>query len=205
MTSPVLIETVAEDLIDEIVELCLEARLESNLGAQLCSAEREQLTRQLRVFQAVPGAVLFAARYRGELVGFTFARILDEDLLRPSPSVFIEALYVSRSGRRQGVGRALMAHLAGVAASRDALDIYAQQLPGSRGTQRFLARLGFAPAGTHRVVSVTSLQRELARDVAGRRRSSSRALEDLIARRRRSRTATGSLDTREIGRQADSA
>ncbi|GAA2247836.1 hypothetical protein GCM10010401_22070 [Rarobacter faecitabidus] len=202
MTSAIVITNVVDSEIEEVASLCLEAREESTIGAQLCSNEIDQLSRQLRVFQQVPGGDIVAAHSRGAMAGFAFYRVLDSDLLRPAPSVFIEALYVPRSARRQGIGRALMAHIADVAAARDAADIFAQQLPGARGTQRFLARLGFAPAGTHRVVNVTALQRELARETNWHRRPS-RTIEDLIARRRRSRTASIPIDSREVERRLE--
>ena len=58
--------------------------------------------------------------------------------------------------------------------------------------QRFLARLGFAPAAAHRVVTTQSLQRRLANEgvrTTVERRASARGLEDLIARRRQVRSA----------------
>jgi hypothetical protein len=62
--------------------------------------------------------------------------------------------------------------------------------------QRFLARLGFAPAAAHRVVGTSALQRRLAHEhaaasAASARRSAPRGLEDLIARRRQAREGGG--------------
>ena len=59
---------------------------------------------------------------------------------------------------------------------------------------RFLARIGFAPAAAHRVVTTNALQRRLSQDpstvlgaVTGR--LPRQRLEDLIARRRQARAA----------------
>ena len=71
-------------------------------------------------------------------------------------------------------------------------------VPGSRGVQRFLARMGFAPAAAHRVVQTSALLRKLGPE--GSLRRPPRALEDLIARRRKARieTQSGPVDLREL-------
>ena len=86
-------------------------------------------------------------------------------------------------------------------------------MPGNRGVQRFLARLGFAPAAGHRVASVAALQRRLATDATVRdsthphhRRFGRVGIEDLIARRRRARSVmeSGPIDMRPVGGGAPS-
>ncbi|SNS41848.1 Ribosomal protein S18 acetylase RimI [Micrococcales bacterium KH10] len=204
MATAIIVRPSDAESCEAIAHLSLEARNESALGAQLCSSDLEQLLRQVQVLSAIPGMKVLVAEHHDQIVGFAFTRVLRNDLLRPSPSVFIEALYVARQARRQGVGRALLAHIADIAIGAEAPDIYVQLLPGARGTQRFLARLGFAPAASHRVVQAAALQRELARVATGRRRSS-RTLEDLIARRRRARgdAATGSIDMSQVQQEWD--
>ncbi|GAA2520412.1 acetyltransferase (GNAT) family protein [Rarobacter incanus] len=186
-------------MLPAVATLCLEARGESNLGVQVCSNDTEALVRQLTVFSSLEGGHIVVAEHRGDIAGFALLRLLTNDILRPSPAVFIEALYVKNAERRMGVGRALMAHIADFAVGNGVADIYAQQLPGARGTNRFLARLGFAPAAAHRVVAVSALQRELAREPGIRRRA--RGIEDLIARRRKVRVHTESIDSREVERR----
>ncbi len=97
------------------------------------------------------------------------------------------------------MGHALLSATAELAASSGATHVYSVPIPGSRGVQRFLARLGFGPVAGHRVVSTAVLQRRLAADLTPARRGT-RSLEDLIARRRRARTETmsGPVDLREF-------
>lgn len=180
-----------------IADLSIQAREESLVGAQLCAADNETIIRQLSVLSSLPGALLHVAESEGIILGFMLSRVIDLDLMRAQPSLYLEALYVPPANRRRGVGHSLISKAAEVALSTGAVDIYSQPLPGARGTQRFLSRLGFAPAAAHRVVSTTALVRSLSAEPATRRRAT-QALEDLIARRRRSRVQThsGPLDLR---------
>lgn len=185
-----------------ITQMCVSAREESLVGSQLCSPDEAALTRQLSVLASLPGGQLQVLEAEGQIQGFTLLRLLDQDLLHGQPTLYIEALYIAPTFRRKGAGHALMAAAAKIAADSGAVDVYSQPLPGSRGTQRFLARLGFAPAAAHRVVSTAALQRALTSD-SGLRRSPARTLEDLIAKRRRSRVEThsGPVDLRSFQEQ----
>ena len=108
-------------------------------------------------------------------------------------SLDIEAVYVLPAARRRGLGHALLVGATTVADEAGATEMYSSPLPGARGMQRFLARLGFAPAASHRVVTTAALQRKLTHEHVGARgsvrRSGPRGLEDLIARRRQARAA----------------
>lgn len=187
--------------VHRVVEMCLEARAESVMGVQLCAADEATVTRHLAMLVATPGASLWVADNAGQTAGFLVTRAVTSDLVALEPALYIEALYVSRSARRAGVGRALMAQAAELAQQIGATDVLSLPLPGARGTQRFLARLGFAPAASHRAVSVATLQRSLAIDSArGRRSAVPKGLDELIARRKRSREGLGSgpMDLRPL-------
>src|SRR5690606_37465881 len=106
---------------------------------------------------------------------------------------------VDETSRRRGVGHALLTAAAQTAVEAGAEEVYSVPIPGSRAVQRFLARMGFAPAAAHRVVSTSQLLRKLgAESTVGRR--GPRGLEDLIARRRKARieTQSGPVDLREL-------
>lgn len=179
----------AEDL-ENIALLCVEARQESPSGSQVCGTDLERLKRQLSVVDAVPGSHLLAAHHEDALVGFIVVRALEPHLFSVEPVLYIEALYVGVRSRRHGVGHALLAAVADLAEKAGAQDVYSIPAPGSRGVQRFLARLGFAPIAGHRWVATTTLQRRLAEQVGGGRRRG-RSVEHLIARRRRARGVEG--------------
>ncbi|GIJ00440.1 ribosomal protein S18 acetylase RimI-like enzyme [Sediminihabitans luteus] len=189
------------DDLSALIPICLEARAESGAGIQLSTAEERGVLRHLQLLVSLPGGEVLVAYDDGAVVGFLLLRTVTSAILVDAPTVYVEAVYVQSDARRRGVGHALLAAVAEIADHEGAADVYAVPLPGARGVQRFLARLGFAPAGGHRVVATPVLQRRLATDAAPSRRST-RSLEDLIARRRRARTEglSGPVDLRAFQR-----
>lgn len=178
-----------EDL-DMLVELCLAARNEATVGAQLCTDDADRLRDQLGALLAVPGGLALTGTVDGAPAGMLLARLVGPSLFTEAVSLNLEAVYVVPDSRRRGLGHMLLSAAAQRAEDAGATDVYATPLPGTRGMQRFLARLGFAPAAAHRVVTTSALQRRLAHEgasTAAARRSSPRGLEDLIARRRQAR------------------
>lgn len=199
MRHAVEVRPATGDDLPRIAALCAEARAESASGAQLCAPDEDRLVRHLSVLLALPGGSVLTAVQDERPVGFVLARVLDPHLFADEPSLYVEAIYVGEEARRRGVGHALLSATAELAASSGASYVYSVPIPGSRGVQRFLARLGFAPVAGHRVVATGVLQRRLAADLAPVRRGA-RSLEDLIARRRRARTEglSGPVDLREF-------
>jgi GNAT superfamily N-acetyltransferase len=195
-----------EDL-DGLVELCLEARAEAAVGAQLCSNDADRLRHQLGTLLATPGGHAMVGLLDGELAGLLLTRVVGPSPFTEDVSLHVEALYVRAGRRRRGLGHALLGGALTIADEAGAEQVFAVPLPGSRGVQRFLARLGFAPAGAHRVVGTEVLQRRLASDpVAGAgRRGSGRGLEDLIARRRQVRALSGEVDLRGVPARLEAA
>ena len=168
-----------------LVALCLAAREESSSGPQLCSPDAELVAQQLGALASVPDGTVLVARSDDGVVGFLLARTVGPNLFTDTAGFSVEAVYVLPELRRRGTGHALMAAAVDAAAAAGAEQVYVAPLPGTRGMQRFLVRLGFGPAATHRVATTASLQRRLAHDGGGARRP--RSLEELIARRRESR------------------
>lgn len=192
MRSNVQVRAAEPDDLTSLVRLCLEARAESTVGAQLCTSDSESLRHQIGALLATPGGVVLVATVDGAPAGLLLARLVGPSVFSDVVSLAVEAVYVARDARRRGVGHALLAGAVEVADEGAATDVYASPLPGARGMLRFFARMGFAPAATHRVVSTASLQRRLAGEAAsglGSRRGG-RAIEDLIARRRQVRAAS---------------
>ena len=183
--------------VGAVARLCLVAREESGLGAQLVGDEAERIEQHLDAFSQLEGAAILLAYSDHKVIGFALIRALSSALFFDRSSVYMEAIYVEDRFRRRGAGHALLNAVCDRADAVGATDIYAIPLPGARGVQRFLARLGVAPAGAHRVVPVSVLQRNLSTEINHGPRMS-RSLEDLIARRRRSRTElhSGPLDLR---------
>jgi GNAT superfamily N-acetyltransferase len=191
-------DVVPADL-KEVAELCARARDESALGTQICVGESDRLERHLGVYAQLPEGHVLVAQIDDEIAGFALIRTVTPGPFVEVPTVYLEAIYVAEKARRRGVGHHLLNAVAHKAVETGAVEVYSLPLPGSRGLQRFLVRLGFAPAGAHRVVSVAALVRNVDSEFKrSKRRSGSRMLDDLIARRRRARieTNSGPLDLR---------
>lgn len=184
MRSAAVVRPACPDDVSQVVDLCLAARAESLLGSQLCTDDPERLRHQIGSMAAEPGAIALVGALDDQVHGLILARVVGPSLFTDEVSVAIEAVYVGESARRRGIGHALLAGVAEQAAQVGAAEVYAMPLPGARGVLRFLARLGFAPAAAHRVVSVETLQRKLSGDQPGPR---VRGIDDLVARRRAAR------------------
>jgi len=179
--------------MESLVALCLAARREAAVGAQLCTDDADRLRDQLGALLAARGGRVLVAFLDDEAAGLLLARLVGPGPFTDLVSLDIEAIYVLPAARRRGLGHALLVGATTVADEAGATEMYSSPLPGARGMQRFLARLGFAPAASHRVVTTAALQRKLTHEhghAAGSvRRSGPRGLEDLIARRRQARAA----------------
>lgn len=181
------------DDLDDLVHLCMEARKESGMGAQLCTDDAERMRRQVGALLAVEGGLVLVGTLDEQPAGLLLARVVGPGPFTDATTLALEAVFVMHTARRRGLGHALLAAAAQAAEEHGAVEVYASPLPGARGMQRFLARLGFAPAAAFRVAGTAALQRRLAHDPAAVgpavRRGAPRGLEDLIARRRQARAA----------------
>lgn len=156
--------------LDELAALCLTARDEAALGAHICVADQAGLRQQLCTYAELPGTRIFVAYLDGSIVGFSLTRDIMPGQFLTNSMLYVELIYVDEGARRRGVGHQLMSKIAQTAHDNGAHDIYALPLPGSRGMQRFYARLGFAPAAAHRVVTTQALLRHLATETKRPRR-----------------------------------
>ena len=77
------------------------------------------------------------------------------------PQVTVDNLVVHREHRRGGVGASLLAAAAGYAGEVGADHVVAAVGGHEAERQRFLARMGFAPLTTRRIVAVDALARSL--------------------------------------------
>jgi GNAT superfamily N-acetyltransferase len=191
----------ADDL-PMLVSLCLEARAESGAESQEGTADAERLAGQLSALIASPGGHVLVGSLDSEVAGLLLGRVVEPTPFTDEVALHIDAVFVERESRRRGVGHALIAEALAVAEEVGATEVYSAPLSGARGMQRFLARLGFAPAAAQRVVSTVSLQRRLASEgsrATAVRRANARGLEDLIARRRQVRTAMQSISVDAAG------
>jgi GNAT superfamily N-acetyltransferase len=205
------IRPAREDDLPAVAALAAEARDDSPTGAQLGAQDTGRLLEHLSVLLSAGGHVL-VAKQDGQVVGVVLGRVVAAYLFARRASLYLDMVFVAPRARRHGVGHALLRAATDLAAEHECDDIYSAPVPGNRGVQRFLARLGFGPAAGHRVASVAALQRRLGTDPTVRdgarpvRRFGGGGLEDLIARRRRARSVmeSGPIDMRPVGGGAPS-
>lgn len=201
---------IGEDL-DGLVELCLEARDELRVGSQLCTDDPQRLRDQLVLLMSTPGGTVLTGQVDGEVRGLVLARIVGGGLFSDVVAFNLEAIYVRSSARRRGLGHAMLTAAVALAEEAGATEVLASPLPGARGMHRFLARVGFAPAASHRVVTTSALQRRLHADTpcpvsTATGQLPRRRIEDLIARRRQARDAeAGGQARRSISMQVSRA
>ncbi|WP_233571558.1 GNAT family N-acetyltransferase [Cellulomonas triticagri] len=206
MRTPVAVRPARPQDLDVLVSLSLAARAESLVGSQLCTDDGDRLRHQIGALVAEPGALGLVGLLDDEVCGLVLARIVGPSLFTDEVTVSIEAVFVAEGARRRGVGHALLGGVVEEAQRVGASDVLAVPLPGARGMLRFLARLGFAPAAAHRVVSTEVLQRRLDADGATPARRAGRVgLDDLIARRRRARAGRTSGASATAGTAAAEA
>jgi GNAT superfamily N-acetyltransferase len=88
----------------------------------------------------------------------SYAALFDQD------AVHVHYLHVREGYRRRGVGHGLLAAAISLADEVGVEHILTSVMPQLRDTQRFYARLGFAPVVVRRSVPVSTLRRRLAGD-----------------------------------------
>ena len=139
--------------------LWLSASIESGLSPEVASRRASQGTVEVALQR--PDVHGFLAYLDGEAVGFIVAT---ESIMRfaEGDELVIEQIFVDRDARKHGVARALL-HTATGLAERLGIDRIASAVPTSaRDANRFFARLGFGPAVTRRVASVSAVRRRVA-------------------------------------------
>ncbi len=173
--------------IDELVELTRLARQESPLTAQLCTPNSDQLTELLTAWYSLEGCSLLVAESDGKIVGFALVQHVAPTLFSDVAFLQIEGLFVREEFRRRGIARGLLSEVVNIAEAGQIENIVTIVLTGARQELRFLAGLGFMPAGARRLVDTQTLARRLSGPSRERR---VRSIDELIARRRRTRDLT---------------
>jgi len=115
---------------------------------------------------------LVGAFYDGELIGVGVARHVCGKEMADHGVVHIEVLYVRPDFRRRGIGQLLMREVADWAALLRAQHVVCLPLPSAKRARRYLAKLGFFPGVSYRVISTDQLRRRLG--ASGRRRRGER-------------------------------
>lgn len=129
------------------------------------------------ILAAGTATILLAEGGDGDAAGMAVLTPSSLTSLTEFPVLRMDYAVVARRARRQGVGRALVAAAAAHAELVGAEHLSVAVVPSDRESNRFYARLGFAPVLVRRTTSVPALLRKLA---APERRA---AVDDLTRRR----------------------
>lgn len=142
-----------------LTRLWLSASIESGLSPEVASRRASQGMVEKALQR--PDVHGFLAYLDGAAAGFLVAT---ESIMRfaEGDELVVEQIFVDRDARKHGVARALL-HTATGLAERLGIDRIASAVPTSaREANRFFARLGFGPAVTRRVASVSAVRRRVA-------------------------------------------
>ncbi len=172
--------------LDAVVPVVRAIRADSPLGAQLVNPESDDVTQHLHSWFSMPGTCLAVAEYDDQIVGVAMGQMIDVNVFTDVAYLQMEALFVDPTSRRRGAGRALMSQMALQAAQGGAEHVVTMPIAGMRSEQRFLSGLGFGVVGARRIITTVALLRRLEAPPKGRERRH-RGLDELIAKRRRSR------------------
>lgn len=162
-----------------------EFRMISGRSVRPFLRESVALGERLRELLAGDSAtVLLAESSHGDAIGMAVLTTAPLTSLTDAPALRMDYALVARRARRQGVGRALIAEAAAHAEVVGVDQLAVSVVPSDRESNRFYARLGFAPVLVRRTSSVPALARKLA---APERRA---VLDDLTRRRLTRRPAS---------------
>jgi ribosomal protein S18 acetylase RimI-like enzyme len=119
------------------------------------------LPARLLTVAADPSFLIVLACADDQPAGLAVIQVATPDPLSDHQHIHVSHLVVSRAYQRRGVGHALIAAAADFATVRGVDRITVGVLPSLRESNRFFARLGFAPAATYRIAQVATLRRRL--------------------------------------------
>ena len=104
---------------------------------------------------------LVIASMDGQDVGFASLSVLGHGLLTESAAVVVDAMHVSPSLRKRGIGTELLREAIVLADEVGAVDIVVNTPARGRDVNRFYARNGFSALVVRRSASVAGLRRKL--------------------------------------------
>lgn len=166
--------------------LTLAAAARAEAGQEIRADVTAQRPRILAAL-ARPEVDVLLAEVGHEPVGVLVLRRGELLPLCGSDAVHVEQLYVHPEWRRRGAARSLLLAAASLGEEAGVEKLTCSLPPTDREAARFLARLGFAPLISQRVVPIAGLVRRLTGESPSLRRRS--AIEQMLARRRREQRA----------------
>jgi GNAT superfamily N-acetyltransferase len=138
--------------------------LGGRLDRSMPTVSEDGVLDRLKLIEDDPHSRALVAEVDGDVAGMavlttsSFAPLFDQE------AVHVHYLHVREGYRRRGVGHGLLAAAVSMADEAGVEHILTSVMPLLRDTQRFYARLGFAPVVVRRSVPVSALRRRLAGD-----------------------------------------
>lgn len=151
-----------------------------------------EVLERLRQICVDPSSRTLLAFSGDQAVGMAILAAAPATPLSDQLAVHVHYLYVREAYRRRGAGQAMLSAAAAFGEEVGAEHVTTSAPPQLRDTNRFLARLGFAPVVVRRAVPVAVLRRHLgaARVVA--------APDHILARRRSMKRLRGSMNVGDL-------
>ena len=122
----------------------------------------ESVERRYTAAMTDPGVRIVVAEAGGEIVGMALYELGSASTLLDVPAVEMSHVCVASGQRRRGAGKALVAGATAYAEELGVEQVVVAVYPQQRESNRFYARLGFAPVVVRRAASVAALRRHLA-------------------------------------------
>jgi GNAT superfamily N-acetyltransferase len=161
----VTIRTATSDDLEELLGLHDEllAAGPRRLARPMLDGDTAREKARLRYAAAMdaPDARMVVAVEAGRIIGMALLAVTPGTSLVEGPVLHMEHVCVGPAFRRRGAGRALVAAAAAWADEQSAETVSVQVFPTSRESNRFYARLGFAPVAIVRMAPTASLRRRL--------------------------------------------
>ncbi len=136
---------------------------ESMFPGRLKGPERDERLAQRfsALIASARRTVLTAFDEADQLVGFVV--VLEDEVapIDPTPVLQVGRLMLGAGAQQEAIGRSLLAAVVRLADEREIDHVVATATYQSRDSNRYLARLGFAPVAIRRIASTSGLRRSL--------------------------------------------
>lgn len=158
----VSVRTAGADDVPAVMQMWGEMREQASRIERAGPAPTHQeVVDRLRQINEDPTTRALLALVGAEPIGMTILTAAPTSPLCDQLAVHVHYLYVRELARRRGAGQAMLAAAAAFADEVGAEHVTTSAPPQLRDTNRFLARLGFAPVVVRRSVTVVMLRRQL--------------------------------------------
>jgi len=149
--------------VPELVDLMLSIDLGAGTfsGMPLNDKRPEHLAERLTEVLRTDRVLLVAADEAGHVQGLLAAAFDNVGAIDLTPVLHVTHLLVNPECRRRGIARSLLAAGVHMAEERGVEQVVVTAMSGARESNRYLARLGFAPLVVHRIAPTTTLRRSL--------------------------------------------